>query len=74
MYGFNWNLNRLKVLDVTKYSVFIAFFKLKTRNKNCIIENELIYLHTKFHNNQYPYTHAFLPIIHSAYVIFAKNA
>jgi hypothetical protein len=52
MYGFNWDLNPLKVLYVTKYSVFIAFFKLKTQNKNSITENELIYLHTMFHNNQ----------------------
>jgi hypothetical protein len=51
-YGFDWNLNHLKVLDVTKYSVFIAFFKLKTQNKNSIIKNEPIYLHIKSHNNQ----------------------
>jgi hypothetical protein len=56
-YGFNWNLNHLKELDVTKYTVLIAFFKLKNRNKNSIIKNEPIYLYTKFHNNQSLYTH-----------------
>jgi hypothetical protein len=57
MNGFNWHLNRLKVHNVTKYSVFIEFFKLETPNKNFIIENKPIYLNTKFHNNQYLYTH-----------------
>jgi hypothetical protein len=36
-YGFNWNLNPLKVLDVAKYSVFIAFFKLKHEIKTLLL-------------------------------------
>jgi hypothetical protein len=40
-YRFNWRLNRFKVQNITKYSVFIALFKLETP-KNSIIENEPI--------------------------------
>jgi hypothetical protein len=69
-YGFNWNLNPLKVY-VAKYSVFIAFFKLETRNKNSIIENELIYLYTKFHNNQSLYTHINFSFIFSYFDFFS---
>jgi hypothetical protein len=69
-YRINWNLNPLKVLDVTKYCVFIAFFKLKTLNKNFIIENELIYLHTKLQNNQSLYTHIYFSFIFSYFDFF----
>jgi hypothetical protein len=38
-------------------SVFIAFFKLEAPNRNYVIENEPIYLRTKFPNNQPLCTH-----------------
>jgi hypothetical protein len=50
-YGFNWHLNRLRELDVTKWCIY-CIFKLGTENKSSVIENKHIYLYMKFYNNQ----------------------
>jgi hypothetical protein len=46
---------------------FIAFFKLETSNKNYIIQNESVYVCTKYHSNKYLFTqlslHSFTVIL-----------
>jgi hypothetical protein len=56
-YRFNWHLNGLKMLAVTKYSVFIAFLSQKLEIKTLTTDNKPPYLYTKFRNNQSSYTH-----------------
>jgi hypothetical protein len=55
IYILNWHLNI--VSDVTKYSVFTAFFKLESPSENSLIENQPIYLCMKFRNNESWYVH-----------------
>jgi hypothetical protein len=52
--------------SIIKQIIFIALFKLKTSNKNYIIQNESVYMYTKCHKNQSLFTQCSL---HSLVVI-----